>query len=43
MIMSYASGIVIFMVKWYGTWLQLRVCGWNSHEDLTKYTKIAIT
>ena len=35
MVMSYISGIVIFMVKWYSTQPPLRVCGSN-HIDLIK-------
>lgn len=34
--MSYISGIVIFMVKWYSTQPPLRVCGSNPHIDLIK-------
>ena len=36
MVMSYISGTVIFMVKWYGTWPWSRVCSSNPHGDLTK-------
>ena len=36
MVTSYMSGIVIFIVKWYGTQPQLRVWGSNLHGDLTK-------
>ena len=36
MITSFMPGIGIFMAKWYGARPQLRVCGSNSHWDLTK-------
>ena len=36
MVMSYMSGIVIFMVKWCGTQPWLRVYGSNPPGDLTK-------
>ena len=36
MITSYMSGIVIFMVKWYGTRSRSRVCGSILHGDLTE-------
>ena len=36
MITSYMSGIVIFVVKWYGTRPRSRVCGSIPHGDLTE-------
>ena len=36
MITSYMSGIVIFMVKWYGTRPRSRVCRSILHGDLTE-------